>query len=84
MLSTFRYYKLFIVAEAPKRQQLSIHILSNPENIEKSSEVEETIEPLSKPFQRIIDLTAFKSTKQLYPMAKSQINVVPKGAKSKL
>lgn len=75
------YYKLFLAPNAPNRQSLSIHILANPESIEKVDEVAE--EP-AKPFQRIEDLTAFKLTKHLYPMAKSYINIVPKGAKSKL
>lgn len=78
------YYKLFIVPNAPSRQSLSIHILSGAENIEKPENVEEISAQAYVEKQKITDLTAFKSTKQLYPMAKSFINVVPKGAKSKL
>lgn len=78
------YYKLFIVPNAPSRQSLSIHILSGAENIEKPENVEESTAEAYVEKQKITDLTAFKSTKQLYPMAKSFINVVPKGAKSKL
>lgn len=78
------YYKLFIVPNAPSRQSLSIHILSGAENIEKPENVEEKSAQAYEEKQKITDLTAFKSTKQLYPMAKSFINVVPKGAKSKL
>lgn len=78
------YYKLFIVPNAPSRQSLSIHILSEAENIEKPENVEEKPAEAYVHKQKITDLTAFKSTKQLYPMAKSFISVVPKGAKSKL
>lgn len=62
---------------------MSIHILSNPENIEKS-ETDEEVPEAKLPKIKINDLTAFKSTKTLYPMAKCYINVIPKGAKSKL
>lgn len=75
--------QLFIAPEAPSRQSLSIHILSNPENIEKADTEEEEARP-TKPPTKIIDLTGFKATKQLYPMAKSYIDVIPKGARSKL
>jgi hypothetical protein len=44
---------------------------------------EEEAKP-QKEFQRISDLATFKSSKQLYPLAKSHIDIVPKGAKSKL
>jgi len=75
------YYKLFIAPEASSRHALSIHILSNPDNIEKNDTSEE-VKPLKH--KKITDLTAFKLSKQLYPMAKSYIEVIPKGAKSKL
>jgi hypothetical protein len=83
VISCFSRLQLFIAPEAPSRQSLSIHVLSNPENIEKAETEEEEAKP-SQPMQKIVDLTAFKSTKQLYPMAKSYIDVIPKGAKSKL
>ena len=66
-------------------------MLSNPENIEKEDvKVEEAIPAddaitimLEK--QMILDLASFKSSKQLYPLAKVQNkNIFPKGAKSKL
>lgn len=80
------YYKLFIAPEASSRHSLSIHILANPENIEESDADEETtVVNDSNRKQLITDLTAFKSCRQLYPLAKSHIpNVIPKGAKSKL
>lgn len=58
-----------------------IHIVSNPENIEK---VENYEEKEQKDYQMISDLAVFKSSKQLYPLAKSYIDIIPKGAKSKL
>lgn len=76
------YYKLFIVPNAPARQSLSIHILSSPENIEKVDVEEKPAETMKR--HKITDLTKFKLSSTLYPMAKSFINVVPKGAKSKL
>lgn len=83
MLIEFFSQQLFIAPDAPSRQPLSIHILSNPENIEASDTVEEEAKP-AKDLRQITDLTEFKSTKQLYPMAQSYINVIPKGARSKL
>jgi hypothetical protein len=38
----------------------------------------------AKEYQMISDLATFKSSKQLYPLAKSYIDIAPKGAKSKL
>lgn len=76
------YYKLFIVPNAPARQSLSIHILSSPENIEKVDVEEKPAETMKR--HKITDLTKFKLSSTLYPMAKSFINIVPKGAKSKL
>lgn len=75
------FLQLFIEPEASSRHALSIHILSNPENIE-NGETEEA-QP-AKQLRKITDLTAFKLSKQLYPMAKSYIDVIPKGARSKL
>ncbi|CRK98493.1 CLUMA_CG011850, isoform A, partial [Clunio marinus] len=77
------YYKLFIVPDAASRQTLSIHILSDPSNVE-TADIKEQAKPLTATKQKISDLTGFKSSKQLYPMAKSFINVIPKGARSKL
>jgi hypothetical protein len=76
--------QLFIAPDASSRQPLSIHILSNPENIEKAETTEEEEAKPTLPVVKLTDLTAFKSSKTLYPMAKSFINVIPKGAKSKL
>lgn len=80
---------MFIAPDSPARQSLSIYVLANPENIEKSAEADDatTTEPATeptKPTTTISDLTAFKLTKQLYPMAKPYITICPKGAKSKL
>lgn len=78
---------MFIAPDSPARQSLSIYVLANPENIEKSADDATTTvaatEP-TKPTTTISDLTAFKLTKQLYPMAKPYITICPKGAKSKL
>ena len=87
-LYTFiKFIQLFIAPDATSRQPLSIHILSNPENVEKAETIEEeeaAVPSPSLPITKITDLTAFKSSKTLYPMAKSFINIIPKGAKSKL
>lgn len=74
----------FIAPEAPARQSLLIHIVSNPENIEKVENAEEQEAKPIKEYQHINELATFKASKQLYPLAKSYIDIVPKGAKSKL
>jgi hypothetical protein len=78
------YFQLFIAPDASSRQPLSIHILSNPENIEKAEVAEEEEAKPAPQVTKITDLTGFKSSKTLYPMAKSFINIIPKGARSKL
>lgn len=78
------YYNHFIAPSAPGRQSLLIHIVSKPENIEHVEVLEEEEAKPQKKYQRITDLATFKSSKQLYPLAKSYIDIVPKGAKSKL
>ncbi|CAO1412986.1 unnamed protein product [Diamesa tonsa] len=82
------FYKTFITRDGPARKTLSIHVLSNPENIEKEIvKTDETADetPVVIEKQLILDLASFKSSKQLYPLAKVQNkNIFPKGAKSKL
>lgn len=77
------YYKHFIAPNAPSRQSVLIHIVSNPENVENVDVPEEEAKQFGE-YQPITDLAIFKSSKQLYPLAKSYIAIVPKGAKSKL
>lgn len=77
------YYKDFIAPNTRSQRSILIHIVSNPENIEHVEIPEEEAKPQHQPIP-ITDLAIFKSSKQLYPLAKSYIDIVPKGAKSKL
>lgn len=61
-------------------------MLSSDENIDKIEDIEkkEEIELQQKSKVKIVDLAAFKSNLELYPIVKPFINIDPKGAKSKL
>ncbi|XP_055383724.1 insulin-degrading enzyme-like isoform X1 [Condylostylus longicornis] len=77
------FYKTYILKSSSKRRSLSIHIMST---VKKSDDAEQPMENgvLSDNYQLITDLSAFKSSKELYPVTRPYLDVNPKGAKSKL
>lgn len=84
------FYKNYILSTGPKRQALSIHIMSTAEGGIANSNSIEDLPPLDYENRKanntllIDDLATFKSSKELYPMVQPYIDIKPKGAKSKL
>lgn len=57
--------------------------MATPENIEKVDP--EEVPEMARPEKiRILDLTRFKANLELFSITKPFINILPKGAKSKL
>lgn len=76
-------YKMNVARNAPNRKKLSVHIVSktttSPNNLVlgERSGIEEQVE-------LITDLSAFKSSKELYPIMPPYLSVRRKGGRSKL
>ena len=81
-------FKTFISHDSSERRVLAIYIVStlNPkegkdmENTEDNSIVHEIVDRHDK----ITDLVAFKSSKELYPLCSPFLDIRAKGARSKL
>ncbi|XP_059607534.1 insulin-degrading enzyme [Phlebotomus argentipes] len=74
------YYKNFILRSSGTRQKLAIHIVSaqaEPESVATTVKLPESVE-------LVTDLSAFKSSKELYPVVQPYIDIRRKGARSKL
>lgn len=86
------YYKSYVLSTGTNRSTLSIHIVSTAEggvgnSNENDDTTDTTITEQNDRYQNVIlinDLAVFKSSKELYPMVQPYIDILPKGAKSKL
>uniref|UniRef100_A0A1A9ZU27 Insulin-degrading enzyme n=1 Tax=Glossina pallidipes TaxID=7398 RepID=A0A1A9ZU27_GLOPL len=72
-------YKSFIGCNSPERRVLVVHILSTQYDAAENCD-----EWLDRHHQKITDFVAFKSSKELYPLASPYLNIQAKGARSKL
>lgn len=76
------YYRMNVLKTSPNRKKLSVHIVSASKKMEPTEKLEETTE-----IQRgepISDLSAFKSSKELYPIVQPYMPIRRKGGRSKL
>ncbi|XP_036327602.1 insulin-degrading enzyme [Rhagoletis pomonella] len=81
-------FKSFIARDGPERRVLSVHIIStqlNQDDKKAETPEEEAIEITNmERHEKIIDLEAFKSSKELYPICLPVLDIKSKGARSKL
>ncbi|BFF98691.1 insulin-degrading enzyme [Drosophila madeirensis] len=80
------YFKKFIAKDGGERRVLSVHIVSKqPEDNATESKEEEPLEITNMDRHKSIsDIVAFKSCKELYPIALPFLDIKAKGARSKL
>uniref|UniRef100_A0A1L8DTM9 Insulin-degrading enzyme n=2 Tax=Nyssomyia neivai TaxID=330878 RepID=A0A1L8DTM9_9DIPT len=77
--SLLEYYRASILRSSPRRQKLSIHIVSSQSDGDMVNE-----ETPPKDVELVTDLSTFKSSKELYPVVQPYIDIRRKGARSKL
>lgn len=82
------YYRSNVLAQSANRKKLSVHIVSNVStDASKKHEllsVPEEVSIRNKSADIISDLSAFKSSKELYPIVQPFLNIRRKGGRSKL
>ncbi|XP_017844031.1 insulin-degrading enzyme isoform X2 [Drosophila busckii] len=80
------YFKKFIAKDGDERRVLSVHIVSTlkDQGDGDSAEKEETVVTPMERHMPISDIVAFKSCKELYPIAVPFLDIKAKGARSKL
>lgn len=79
------FYKAYIDKDSPARRSLMIHIVSGINDHDKET-LESVNQSTKEPTSHLLitDLTVFKSSRELYPIAKPHLDITPKGARSKL
>ncbi|XP_032591237.1 insulin-degrading enzyme isoform X1 [Drosophila grimshawi] len=79
------YFKKFIANDGDERRVLSVHIVSTLKdpNAPTSEEDDSTVTSMER-HKPISDILAFKSCKELYPIAMPFLDIKAKGARSKL
>lgn len=83
---TFLHLQKFIAKDGQERRVLSVHIVSTQkdENATTTAEEEESAAACTQRHTTINDIVAFKSCKELYPIAMPFLDIKAKGARSKL
>ncbi|XP_053953738.1 insulin-degrading enzyme isoform X2 [Anastrepha obliqua] len=80
-------FKSFIKRDGPERRVLSVHIIStqlNQDDNKTETPEEEVVITNMERHEKITDLEAFKSSKELYPICLPVLDIKAKGARSKL